>query len=121
MLPAQQLDFLSLAFPKDRSVLTVGEVAAKWEISDRHVIDLIEEGKLAAFDIAGRHDYVRVPMAAIDEIARRLGATRENVLGLIAAKRPQLNGSGRAFYRIPVVEGFNAFMKENHSLALLKK
>ena len=121
MNPPQQLDFPSLAFPKDRSVLTVGEVAAKWEVSDRHVIDLIEEGKLVAFDIAGRHDYVRVPMAALDEFARRLGLTREEVLGIIAAKRPQLNGSGRAFYRVPVIEGFNAFMKENNSLALLGK
>ena len=102
-------------------MLTVGEVAEKWEVSDRHVIDLIEEGKLAAFDIAGRHEYVRVPMVVIDDLARRLGVTRQNVLGLIAAKRPQLSGSGRAFYRIPVAEGFNAFMKENHSLALAGK
>ncbi len=101
--------------------MTVGEVAQKWEVSDRHVIDLIEEGKLVAFDIAGRHEYVRVPMAAIDDLARRLGTTRDAVLGSIAAKRPQLNGSSRAFYRIPVVEGFKAFMSENHSLALVRK
>lgn len=120
-LPPQQLDFPSLAFPKDRSVLTVGEVASRWEVSDRHVIDLIEEGKLAAFDIAGRHDYVRVPMAAIDELARRLGLKREEVLGIVAAKRPQLNGSGRAFWRVPSKEGYESFMRENNSLALAGK
>lgn len=99
----------------------VGEVALKWRVSDQHVVDLIEEGKLVGFDIAGRHEYVRASLAAIDEIARRLGVTREIVLGIIAAKRPQLNGSGRAFYRIPVVEGFNAFLKENNSVALAGK
>ena len=114
----QQLDFPSLAFPRDRTVLTVGEVAAKWEVSDRHVIDLIEEGKLAAFDIGGRHEYLRVPLTALDDLARDLGITREQLLRRIAAKRPQLSGSGRAFYRVPVVEGYQAFMKENHSLAL---
>ena len=101
--------------------MTVGEVASRWEVSDRHVIDLIEEGKLAAFDIAGRHDYVRVPMAAIDELARRLGLKREEVLGIVAAKRPQLNGSGRAFWRVPSKEGYESFMRENNSLALAGK
>jgi excisionase family DNA binding protein len=117
----QQLDFPSLAFPKDRTVLTVGEVAAKWQVSDRHVIDLIEEGKLTAFDVAGKHEYVRVSIEAIDELATRLGVTRQIVLGIISAKRPQRTGSGRAFYRIPVVEGFNAFMRENHSFVLSGK
>ena len=118
MIAPQQLDFPSLAFPKDRTVLTVGEVAERWEVSDRHVIDLIEEGKLAAFDIAGRHEYVRVPISALDELAQRAGMTRQEALCIIAARRPQLNGSGRAFYRVPVVEGFTAFMRENSSLAL---
>ena len=116
-IPPQQLDFPSANWPKDRTFLTVGEVAAKWEVSDRHVIDLIEEGKLSAFDIAGRQDYVRVPMSVINDIAARLGMKPETLLGIIRAARPQI-GSGRAFYRIPVQEGFHAFMKENHSLSL---
>ena len=119
-IPPQQLDFPSAAFQKDRTFLTVGEVAGKWEVSDRHVVDLIEEGKLVAFDIAGRHDYVRVPMAAINDIAQRLGMKPETLLGIIGSKRPQI-GSGRAFYRIPVIEGYHGFMKENHSLALSGK
>ena len=121
MLPAQQHDFPSLAFAKDRTVLTVGEVATRWEVSDRHVIDLIEEGKLVAFDIAGRHDYVRVPMAALEILSRKAGMSVEQARGIIAANRPQLSGSGRAFYRVPVKEGFEAFMKENHSLSLVVK
>lgn len=120
MTSPQQLDFPSLVFPKDRSVLTVGEVAAKWEVSERHVIDLIEEGKLVAFDIAGRHKYVRVPESALADLAKMAGVSLEKALGIIAAKRPQFNGSGRAFYRVPVVEGYHAFMKENHSHGLAK-
>jgi excisionase family DNA binding protein len=120
LIPPQQLDFPSLAFPKDRTVLTVGEVAAKWEVSDRHVIDLIEEGKLAAFDIAGKHAYVRVPMSAVETMAKRFGTTPEIILGIIRAAKPQI-GSSRAFYRIPVTEGFTAFMKENNSLAVAAK
>ena len=115
--PPQQLDFPSLAFPKDRTVLTVGEVAAKWEVSDRHVVDLIDEGKLAAFDIAGRQDYVRVPMDAILQIAGRLGVKPETLLAEIRAARPRI-GSGRAHYRVPVVEGFTDFMRQNHSRSL---
>jgi excisionase family DNA binding protein len=114
--PPQQLDFPSLSFGKDRTVLTVQEVAGKWNVSDRHVVDLIEEGKLVAFDIAGKHGYVRVPMAFWNEIARRLNVTPETLLREMAAARPQSSGN-RAYYRIPVVEGYQAFMKENHSLA----
>lgn len=44
--------------------------------------------------------------------------TPETLLGIVAAARPQQSGS-RAYYRFPVVEGFTAFMKENHSLAPL--
>ena len=119
-IPPQQLDFPSLAFPKDRSVLTVGEVAAKWNVSDRHVVDLIEEGKLVAFDIAGRRDYVRAPMTAIDEIAKRTGLKSETLLEIIRGARPTLRRSP-SFYRIPVLEGFTAFMKENHSQSGARK
>ena len=120
IIPPQQMDFPSLAFPKDRSVLTVGEVAARWEVSDRHVVDLIEEGKLVAFDIAGRQDYVRVPMDAIHDIARRMGMKPETLLETIRSARPKIGG-GRAFYRVPVVEGYTAFMRENNSLAVAGK
>lgn len=115
----QQLDFASLAFPKDRTVLTVGEVADRWKASDRHIVDLIEEGKLAAFDIAGRRDYVRCPMTAIEEIARLSGLTVETLLQIIRATKPGVRRSP-AHYRVPV-EGYNGFIRENHSLAVAGK
>lgn len=118
MCASENIDVPSIAFPKGRTVLLVDEVAARWRVSSRHVINLIEEGKLSAFDIAGRHDYVRAPMAAIDELARRCGISRLEVLQLVTSKKPKLISSARSFWRIPVVEGFHAFMKENHSLAL---
>jgi len=62
----QQMEFPSLAFPKDRTVLYVFEVAAKLRVSERHVIDLIEEGKLRAINIAGANAtdkrFYRVPV-----------------------------------------------------------
>ena len=117
MFSPQQLDFPSLAFPKDRSVLYVGEVALKLRVTDQHVIDLITEGKMAAVDIAGRQSFVRVPQAALEELADRLGITLATLLQIIGRHRAKV-GVGRAFWRVPVVEGFNAFIRENHSLAV---
>jgi excisionase family DNA binding protein len=119
-IPPQQLDFPSLAFPKDRSVLMVGEVAARLRVSEQHIVDLIEEGKMAAVDIAGKHAYVRLTMTAFNDIAKRLGVTTESLLETARAATPQRGGS-RAHYRIPVVEGFTAFVKENHSLSVSGK
>ena len=121
MPTSPEFDVPSLAFAKDRVVLTIREIASRWRVSDRHVIDLIEEGKLVAFDIAGRQDFVRVPMAAIDILAHRLGIGRADVLKIIQASVPKINQSRRAFYRVPVVEGFNAFMRENNSLSISPK
>ena len=119
-IPPQQMDFPSLGWPKDRTILMVGEVAQKLRITDQHVIDLIVEGKLAAVDIAGRQNYVRVPMDAIDDLARALGISRDTLLARIHAHKPQI-GTGRAFWRIPVVEGFVAFIRENNSLVVAGK
>jgi hypothetical protein len=43
----QQLEFASFAFPKDRTVLYVAEVAMKLRVTEQHVLDLIEEGQSA--------------------------------------------------------------------------
>jgi len=110
----QQPDFISLAFPKERTVLTVGEIAPIWHVTDQHVIDLLEEGKLAGFDIAGRHEYMRVPTAAIDELSRLCKLPREAILQIITRAKPNRTTS-RAHWRVPVVEGYNAFMRENRS------
>ncbi len=119
-IPPQQMDFPSLGWPKDRTVLMVGEVAAKLRVTDQHVIDLIAEGKIAAVDIAGRQNYVRVPMDAIEDFARLLKMDTPTLLARIQSPKPKV-GSGRAFWRIPVVEGFNAFVRENNSLAVAGK
>ena len=119
MIPPQQLDFASIAFPKDRTVLTVGEVASLWKVSDRHVVDLIEEGKLAAFDISGRRDYVRLPMTAIVEISKRTGLPVDTLLEIIRKAKPTVRRSP-AFYRIPV-EGYAGYIRENHSHAIVGK
>lgn len=116
MIAPQQLDFASIAFPKDRTVLTVQEVAALWRVSDRHVVDLIEEGKLDAFDISGRRDYVRIPMTAIVELSKLTGKPVETLLEILRKAKPGIRRSP-AFYRIPV-EGYAGYIRENHSLAV---
>lgn len=114
MISPEQLSFPSLAFPADRKVLTVGEVAPLFRCTDQHVIDLLEEGKLAGFDIAGRHDFIRVPAAAVPALARKFNVTPEVILDTIRAVKPQRQ-TGRAHWRIPV-EGYSGFLRENHSM-----
>lgn len=119
MLNVPQPDIPSASWPSDRKFLTVREVAAQWRVTDRHVVNLIEEGRLVAFDIAGRNDYVRVPMTAVEEISRHMKVPSAAVLTIINAAKPQIVGSRRAFWRVPVAEGVTAFMRENHSLNLI--
>ena len=112
-LKPQQLAFPSLAFDKERTVLYVGEFAARCRISEEHVIDLIEEGKLAAFNIAGRHEYLRVPAAVVDALAQKFGVPRETIVEVM--KSAPATPTTRAHWRIPVKEGFETFLRENHS------
>lgn len=68
-IPPQQLDFPSLAFPADRTVLYAHEVAGKLRCDVRHVYDLIDEGKIRAVNIAGGNNasdrrFVRIPIEA---------------------------------------------------------
>ncbi len=62
-----QFEFPSLDFP-GRTALYVFEVAQRLGISERHVIDLIEEGKLRALNIAGQNltdrRFYRIPAEA---------------------------------------------------------
>jgi len=110
----EQLDFLSIAFPKDRKVLVVAEVALRWGISEQHVIDLLEEGKLQGFDITGdRSEFMRIPAAAVDAIANKFGVPREFIIKIIDSTAPQRKTT-RANWRVPV-EGYNAFLQENRS------
>ncbi len=64
-----QLEFPSLAFPRDRRMLYVFEIATKLGCSVQHVLDLIEEGKLVAIDISGAGNLserrtLRIPVEA---------------------------------------------------------
>jgi excisionase family DNA binding protein len=60
-----QLDFPSLAFPPDRKVLYVSEVASRLDVTDQHVMDLIDEGKLQAINVGGHtRKFWRIPVEA---------------------------------------------------------
>lgn len=66
-----QMEFVSLAFPKDRKVLRVEECAAKLDCSNEHVYNLIEEGQLRAVNISGMNNLtdrrcLRIPIEAWD-------------------------------------------------------
>lgn len=65
MTDAPQLNFDSLMFGPERRVLVVAEVAAKLRITEQHVIDLIDEGKIQAVNIGGNgRKYWRIPVEA---------------------------------------------------------
>lgn len=68
-----QLSFNSIMFPKDRRVLMVAEVADLLRVTDQHVLDLIDEGKLRAINLGGEtRRYWRIPREAYEEfIAKR--------------------------------------------------
>jgi hypothetical protein len=111
----EQLEFLSLAFPKDRKVLSVKEVAAVWDVSENHVINLLEEGKLAGFDVAGRVEYIRVPIDALAALAAHFGVQEAQIREVIAKVCPP-KSNARSRWRVPV-ESYKRFMSENHSEA----
>lgn len=62
-----QLSFDSIMFPRDRKVLTVGEVALRLDCTEQHVIDLIDAGQIQALNIgtAGKRHW-RIPREAYD-------------------------------------------------------
>ena len=67
-------DFPSLRFPKDRTVLYVFEIAARLNVTEQHVIDLIDEGRLRAVNVGGtgargRRHY-RIPVEAWEHFVR---------------------------------------------------
>jgi len=77
----EQLEFTSLAFPKDRRALYVGEVAERLGVTEEHVSNLIEEGKLQAFDAGGGgRRFWRIPVEAYDDFLKRRHSF--NVLGV---------------------------------------
>jgi len=71
MIHPEQMEFPSIGFPADRRVLMVQEVAERLRISEQHVIDLIEEGKIQGINIGGhgRH-YYRIPKEGFEAYVR---------------------------------------------------
>jgi excisionase family DNA binding protein len=60
--------FPSLLFPKDRTVLGVPEVARRLRVTEQHVVNLIEHGRLRAVNLGAsaspRRRYYRIPVEA---------------------------------------------------------
>lgn len=65
----EQITFHSLLFP-GRKILYVAEVAERLAVTERHVIDLIEEGLLRAINIGGDNvsgrKFYRIPVEAFE-------------------------------------------------------
>jgi excisionase family DNA binding protein len=69
---ADQLEFPSIAFPPDRRMLTVAEVAERLRVTDQHVLDLIDEGQLQAINIGGANrKFWRIPVEAWNDFLGR--------------------------------------------------
>lgn len=104
------------ALPKDRAVLTITECARLWNVTSRHVTGLIEEGELVAIDVSGRRNRVSIPSSALSKLATRAGVTLEQLLEYIQAVTPAASTGNRALWRVPIVEGYGAFMQKRQSL-----
>lgn len=111
----EQMEFPSLMFPADRKVLRVGEIAPILRVSENHIIDLLEEGKMLGVDVAGRHEFIRVPTSALAELSRLTKLPEQAILDVIRKHKPAFQ-VGRAHWRIPI-EGWKHFLAENHSLS----
>jgi excisionase family DNA binding protein len=62
---------LAAAIPNGRKVLLVVEVAKLLAVTEQHILNLIDEGKLAAIDVGcrGRH-FWRIPVTAYERYLR---------------------------------------------------
>ncbi len=82
----------ALAFPADRRVLNVREVAVRLRLTEQAVTDLIEEGALQALNVGGhaRH-YWRIPVEAYEAFLRARDSLGDGILprkGANAATKP---------------------------------
>ena len=67
----EQMDFNALLFP-GRKMLYVAEVAERLQVTDRHVIDLIQEGKIGAIDVGGGlRNFWRVPVTEFEKFLKK--------------------------------------------------
>jgi len=68
----QQCDFGNLLFDKERTMLSLEEIAAKLECSRAHVFNLIEGGDLGCVNIGtGKTKYYRIPAAEWERFLKR--------------------------------------------------
>ena len=102
-----------LQFP-GRTVLYVHECAARLRVAPQHIIDLIEEGALAALDVGGNGGTVRVPPNFLTVVAERCGRPEVQIRELLERVRAE-NPRKRASWRIPVA-GWNAFLERRNTL-----
>ena len=72
-----QPHFTASSLFRGRTSLYVFEVAKCLQVSDAHIINLIEEGSLEAFDVGGsQRKFWRIPVAALDRfLVRRSSLT----------------------------------------------
>jgi len=64
------MDFNSLLFP-GRKMLYVSEVAQRLEVTDQHVLDLIDEGQIGAVNIGGgQRKFWRVPATEFEKFLK---------------------------------------------------
>jgi excisionase family DNA binding protein len=68
-----QLEFASIAFPRDRKMLTVDEVALRLGVDKQTVLNHIDRGTLQAINIGvSERKYWRIPVEAYAQfLARR--------------------------------------------------
>ena len=102
-----------LQFP-GRTVLYVHECASRLRVAPQHIIDLIEEGALAALDVGGNGGTVRVPPHFLTVVAERSGRTEGQIRELLDRVRAE-NPRKRASWRIPIA-GWNAFLERRNTL-----
>lgn len=70
MIEPQQLEFGRLLFP-GRTVLYVAEVAEKLDVTEQHIHDLIDEGRLGAINMGGgTRKFWRIPVAEYEKFLR---------------------------------------------------
>ena len=103
-----------LQFP-GRTVLYVHECAARLRVTSQHVIDLIEEGALAALDVGGDGGSVRVPPNFLRVLAERWGRPEAQLQELLARER-LAHPRKRASWRVPV-SSWTAFLERRNTLS----
>ena len=103
-----------MQFP-GRTVLYVHECAARLRVTPQHIIDLIEEGALAALDVGGDGGSVRVPPSFLRVLAERWGRPEVQVHELLERER-QAHQRKRASWRVPVAS-WMAFLERRNTLS----